>query len=184
LIAGVGAIIASKNKAKSVRRRYTWQAGGIALEAVAFLFFGLMSIYLSKASERPTITGSIIEIKQFHGKHPSSELIVAAPSGDTARIHSQCQGDWLHVGDVVTVRYVRYDRTLLDLKVMSGGQAGLRLQESDQTLWAGLLAAIGIAFGIGAVHTWQSAPDESEEEIESEPTDTDGPDPGSILNIN
>jgi hypothetical protein len=183
LIVGVCTIIASKNQKKSAHGKCAWQAVGIGLEAFGFLFFGLTTIYFSKTSIRPVITGSISELRQSGGRYPASDLTVAAASGETAKIHTHYHGEHLKLGDVVAVRYVRYDRTLLDLTILSGDEAGWRLQESDQTLWSGVLAAMGVVFGIGAIRVWRNGPNNSEDHDPSDPTETDGPDPRPMLRI-
>jgi len=60
-------------------------------------------------------------------------------------VHSEYNGQALKDGERATVHFVSYDKTLLDITVLTGAYAGWRLEESDGGSAEIFLAFMGIA---------------------------------------
>jgi len=143
---------------QNILAKITTVGAGLALEGTSFLLFGLLSMYFVYRSAKPSIEGTITQLKQFHGKYPSSDFTVVSGSGQLAAIHCDYNGASLQTGERIRVRYIQYNGDLLDADILAGPAAGWHHVESEGYIWGIALALMGAAFFIGGVREWNKTP--------------------------
>lgn len=140
LVVGLVLIIFGSNRPKGSREYHRWLGLGLGVEGLAFFAFGLLSLCFTRLSSRPQIEGTISALTQFHGKYASSDFKVITDSGEAAQIHADYSGPRLRERDRARVRFIAYDRGLLEITLVSGPFQGWHHSESS-----GQLSCVGLS---------------------------------------
>jgi hypothetical protein len=143
LLCGLGCLVIAAQKQTPIEPGGFWFKAGFALEGFAFLLFGLLNIYFIWKSPNPTITGVVQHLRQHQGKTNSSSFDIVAESR-TSHIDARYSGPLLRDGVTVRVQFVAYDHALLNLRLLSGENAGSGLNESDRSNSNWFLCAFGL----------------------------------------
>jgi membrane protein implicated in regulation of membrane protease activity len=134
------------------------QVAGLTVAGIAFLWFALLTAYFEKTSPRPTITGTIGALRQNTGRYASSEFTVVGDAEDRASIRCKYEGTGLQMGERIRVRYIQYNRQLLDAEILSGSVAGWNFSESDGTWSCVFMGSMGLLFLFGAYRASRKLP--------------------------
>jgi hypothetical protein len=153
LIIGLAFFICAARQVDPEKRK-KWSSLGITVESTALFIFGSASLLQIHFSAQPTSTGSISHLVQHHGKYPSSDFQLITTKGDNVALHADYSGIRLIENEQATVKFIQYNHTLIDLRMLTGPSQGWHLQESDGTLSCWLLLLMGLAGFWGARHEW------------------------------
>jgi hypothetical protein len=183
LLAGLGCLIYGSQKTSNPQTNRSWQKYGLLLEGAAFFVFGATGLYFSYASPKLEVTGTIHHLRQFTGKYAKSQFDVRTNLTSTRDLFCDYNGSHLTEGAAVNIRFIQYDGKILDVAVLSGENQGWSLHESSQSIWSGILALLGVASWAAAWWQYRKSPSSIEDESKTQETDTNEPDPGSLLNL-
>jgi hypothetical protein len=110
---------------------------------------GAATIYLVRTSPQLEIVGNIWAIGESTRSIGSRFSVTADGGSNVAKIRCNYNGPGLREGDRARVRYVAYDRRLVEMTMLNGPYTGWRLEEPSQpmgmTLWVvlGVLSILG-----------------------------------------
>ena len=122
---------------------------GVALLGLTLLWTNGLSLYFTKTSARPSLTGTITNLQQHHGKGAYSNFTLVPPTGQSQSIHADSTSSNFTEDAQAQVTYLAYNHSLLTLTLLTGPHQGWHLEESDGTASGLFLAAIGLLILMG-----------------------------------
>lgn len=149
LLSGIALILLG-----SGRKRNSPEAGrrigaGLLVEGVAFVGFAMATVYLIRISDKPVVERNVWAIRQTYGKNRGTSFNVTDEAGRAVLIRCRYDGPGFHEGERARVRYIRYNRQLLELAMLSGPYTGWHFQESSGQTGAALIGMLGVVCFIG-----------------------------------
>lgn len=114
----------------------------------------MATMYFVRTSARPQVEGYISGVKEAYGKSHFSDFTISNDAGVVAAVRADYTGPGLRVGDRVRVRFVQYNRKLLELTMLSGSFTGWELRESSGEWGGAWMGLVGVACGMGAWRAW------------------------------
>jgi hypothetical protein len=132
LIPAVVVAISGSRTALTPRQRALRRGWGLGVTAGALLAFGLLSFQLIHSSPRPMVEGNLWDIRgASSNEEHSSRFMITGAEGQAVPIRCRYTGPGLVEGERARVRYVAYNRKLLEMEMLTGSYRGWRLRESS-----------------------------------------------------
>jgi hypothetical protein len=131
----------------STRRRALWWSWGLSLMSVAFIAVGLVSFQFIHNSPRQVVEGNLWDIREGTS---STQFMITDAAGHAVLIRCTYRGPGLVKGERARVRYVAYNRKLVEMEMLTGSYQAWHLLESsgEEGYWAWV--AIGVVCGFFA----------------------------------
>jgi hypothetical protein len=117
---------------------------GLCVGGVVAGMLGLINLVCIHTSNHSSATGVIVDLRQYAGRHHSSNFKVRSEDGSLLQVHCDSDSKRLIPGETVRVDVLNYHSTLLQLTVLDGRYAGWTLHEGDGS--SGSEIAIGYGF--------------------------------------
>jgi hypothetical protein len=140
-------ISGSRSSLTSSRQRSLWRTWRLSLISVALIVFGLVNFQFIHNSPRTVVEGNLWNIRQLFR---SSTFMISDTTGHAVLTRCTYTGPGLVQGERARVRYVAYNRKLVDMDMLTGSYQAWHLQESsgkeDYQAWV----AIGLLCGFFA----------------------------------
>ena len=149
LFVGLGQFLYGSSRAKGSPERTRWLSSGLAVSGFALIAFGTLTAYFIHTSARMQVEGNLWAVSDST-ETSSSQFKVTDDSGQVATIRCRYSGPGLREGDRVRVRYVEYNRTLIELTMLTGSYTGWVLQESAGEWGFAWFALIGLVCAVSA----------------------------------
>ena len=147
-LVGIVLTLFGSRQANGARERARRQGAGLLTMSLALLAFGALTIYFIRTSARPVIEGHLWAVANGGVRYRGSSFNVTGDSGGVATIRCAYDGPGLREGDRARVRYVAYNRRLIEFAALSGSYTGWHFEEPAGERSAGAFAVIGLAVGI------------------------------------
>jgi hypothetical protein len=145
--------IAGSRTVLTPRQRALWLGWGLGLIGAALLSFGLVSFLLIHNSPRPVVEGNLWDTREMLSNRAHlTRFMITDATGHAVQIQCEYTGPGFQEGQRARVRYVAYDRKLLEMDLLSGPFQTWHLRESsgEQGYW--WWVAVGATFGCFACH--------------------------------
>jgi hypothetical protein len=114
---------------------------------VALLVFGVANFCLVRASARPVVEGNIWGVSEPVRNTAATMFRLTDNSGNVTTLRCRYSGPGLREGDRARVRYLEYNKKLLQLTMLTGSFTGWHFEESSGE-WGFLpWSLIGLGFG-------------------------------------
>jgi hypothetical protein len=133
------------------RQRALWRGSGLSLISAALLAFGLVSIQLIRHSPVRVVEGNLWDIRELSSSRAhSTRFMITDAAGHAVLIQCRYTGPGLIQGERARVRYVAYNRKLVEMDMLTGPFQAWHLRESsgEQGYWGWV--AIGVVCGFFA----------------------------------
>lgn len=151
LIPAIVVTISGSRKGLTATQQALWRGWGLGLVSVAFLVFGLVSFQLTHSSPRPTVEGNLWDIRELYStKSHSSRFMITDAGGHAVQILCSYSGPGLVEGERARVRYVEYNRKLIEMEMLTGPYQLWHLRESSGERGCWGWVAIGLVCGFFA----------------------------------
>lgn len=151
LIPAVVVAIAGSRNSLTSRQRAIWRGWGLSLISGALLAFGLVTMLLIHNSPRPVVEGNLWDAREvFSRQARGSRFMITDAAGQAVQIRCNYTGPGLAEGERARVRYVAYNRKLLDMDMLSGPYQAWHLHESSDEAGYWLWVATGVVVGFFA----------------------------------
>jgi hypothetical protein len=151
VFAGIGLMLWGLRQPKGAPARNRRQGSGLITMSVGLLVFGALTICFIRTSARPVIEGNVWAVANGGVRSRGSSFNVTGESGTVAKIRCAYDGPGLREGDRARVRYVLYNRRLIEFAALSGSYAGWHFEEPAGERSAAAFAAIGLACGFAGL---------------------------------
>ncbi|MGA9670528.1 MAG: hypothetical protein WBQ94_15050 [Terracidiphilus sp.] len=148
LIPAVVVAISGSRAALTPRQRALWRGWGLSLISGALVAFGLANFQLIHTSPRPVVEGNLWDIRESFGSgNHSTRFMITDAAGHAVPIRCRYSGPGLVEGERARVRYVAYNRQLVEMDMLTGSYQAWHLRESsgEQGWWGWV--AIGVICG-------------------------------------
>jgi hypothetical protein len=146
----VVAISGSRTKL-TPRQKALWRGWGLSLAGGVFIAFALANFHLIHNSPRLVVEGNLWDIRLPSGGDESSTwFMITDATGHAVPIRCKYTGAGLLVGERARVRYVEYNRKLLEMDMLTGPYRGWHLRESSGELGWWFWVAVGVICGFAA----------------------------------
>lgn len=155
LIAGVVVAVAGSRNSLTPRHRRLWWGWGLGLAGCALVGFGLVSYQMIHNSPRPVVEGNLWEIRQ--GFRGSTRFMITDAAGRAVPIRCRYTGPGLVEGERARVRYVAYNRKLLEMDMLDGSYQSWNLRETSGEAGCWSWVAIGAICGFFAFRQLSSS---------------------------
>ena len=153
LFAGIGLMLYGTTRPVGTRERPLWQAAGLGVQGFAFLAFGLATLDCIRTSARVVVVGNVWDVRE--PMRGSASFKVTDEAGRVELIRCRYDGPGLHEGERARVRYVAFNRKLVELTMLSGSSAGWELKESAGELSPLLFAGVGLVCWFAGWRVWR-----------------------------
>jgi len=117
------------------------------------LAFGLATLYCIRTSARPVVEGNVWDVRESTQELASFRVTDA--DGRAVLILCRYDGSGLEEGERARVRYVAFNRKLVELTMLSGSSAGWELKESAGELSPLLFAGVGLVCWFAGWREWR-----------------------------
>lgn len=126
------------------RQQALWRGWGLGLISVAFVALGLVNFQLIHNSLRPVVEGNLWDIRDLQN---STRFMITDATGHAVMIRCRYSGPGFVQGELARVRYVSYNRKLVEMDMLTGPYGAWHMRESsgEQGCWAWV--AIGVVCG-------------------------------------
>jgi len=125
-------------------KRPTWRVAGYLLMGFALLHYSLCSLIFVAISPRLETTGKIADLTISRGKSPAATFGILSDGYLSPMLLIEGQAvESIVEGEQARVRYVQYDRNVLDLTMLSGATAGSTFHDTDGPFLPILLMLLG-----------------------------------------
>jgi hypothetical protein len=144
LIAALVVTISGSRTTLTPRQRALWRGCGLCMISGNLLAFGFVSFQLIHNSPRPVVEGNLWDIREHFGSGAhSTQFMIADAAGHAVLIRCRYSGPGFVQGERARVRYVAYNRKLVEMDMLTGSYQEWHLRESsgEQGYWG--LVAIG-----------------------------------------
>jgi hypothetical protein len=151
LIPAIVVAISGSRTTLSPRQQARWRGWGLGLISVTLIVFGLVSFQLIHNSPRPVVEGNLWDIQQAIGSSDySTRFMITEADGRAIPIRCRYSGPGLVEGERARVRYVAYNRKLVEMDMLSGSYQQWHLRETsgEQGYWFWMF--IGVLCGFFA----------------------------------
>ena len=151
LIPAIVVAISGSRTKLTPRQQALWRCWGLGLVSGAFLAFGLVSFQFIHNSPRPVVQGNLWDIRELSGsKAHSTRFMITDAEGHAVLIRCKYSGPGFVEGERARVRYVAYNRKLVEMDMLTGPYQEWHLRESsgEQGCWGWV--AIGVVCGFFA----------------------------------
>lgn len=144
LISGLVVAISAAGTSLTSRQRTLRRGWGLSLISLALIAFGLVSFQFIHNSPRPVVEGNVWDIRQgISSRSHSSRFMITDASGHAVLIRCSYTGPGLVEGERARVRYIAYNKKLLELDMLTGSYQAWHLRESSGEYGFLVWAAIG-----------------------------------------
>lgn len=149
LIPAIVVAISGSRTTLTPRQQALWRGWGLSLIAGVLLAFGLVNFQLIHDSPRPVVEGNLWDIRDAFRTNSSSFMITDA-TGHAVLIRCRYRVPGSVQGERARVRYVAYNRKLVEMDMLTGPFQKWHLRESsgEQGYW--VWVAIGAVCGFFA----------------------------------
>lgn len=152
---GIWCIIRGSRRPKGSRERSLWQSRGLIAGAFAFLGFGLVTMYFIRTSARPVVEGSIWGVSEPVRGALSEEFKMTMDSGQAITVRCRYDGPGLRDGDRARVRYIEYNRRLVELTMLTGPYAGWHFEAPSGERGCAVWVLAGLVCGFAGYRQWR-----------------------------
>ena len=138
--------IAGSRTTLTSRQRALWGGSGFSLISVSFFAFGLVSFQLIHNSPLRVVEGNLWDIRVSSAD--STRFMITDAGGHAVLIQCRYTGPGLLQGERARVRYVAYNRKLVELDMLTGPFQVWHLRESsgEQDCWWWVAIGVVCAF--------------------------------------
>jgi hypothetical protein len=140
--------ISGSRAALTLRQRALRRGWGLSLISVALVALGLVSMLLIRNSPRPVVEGNLWDIRgQNSSEEHSTQFRITDAAGQAVQIRCWYSGPGFVAGERARVRYVAYNRKLLEMDMLTGSYQKWHLRESPGELGWWWWVAVGVFCG-------------------------------------
>jgi hypothetical protein len=151
LIPAVVVAISGSRTTLTPRQRALWRVWGLSLISAAFLAFGLVNLQFIHNSPRPVVEGNLWNIREMVSNRARlTRFMITDATGHAVQIQCEYTGPGLREGERARVRYVAYNRKLLEMDLLTGPFQTWHLRESSGERGCWVWVAIGVVCGFFA----------------------------------
>jgi hypothetical protein len=150
LLPGTFAVVVGLAWRRGSAEAHRWLSVGFAVAGIASLELGLATLAFVQSSPRREVTGAISEPIRN-----GSSFRIATDAGQLVSIRCRYSGNGLREGARVRVRYVEYNRRLLELTMLNGPYEGWQLEEPYRKSGPVISVVLGLVFLLRANRDWR-----------------------------
>ena len=151
LIPAVVATISGSRTTLTPRQRALWRGWGLSLMSGALLAFGLVSFQLIHNSPQPTVEGNLWDIRELYSSSAhSTRFMITDAAGHAVLIQCRYSGPGFIEGERARVRYVEYNKKLVQMEMLTGPYQQWHLRDSSGEQGCWWWVAIGVVCGFFA----------------------------------
>ena len=132
------------------RQRALWRGRGLSLISGTLHAFGFVSFQLIHNSPQPVVEGNLWDIRDTFSGGDSNRFMITDATGHAVLIRCRYSGPGLVQGERARVRYVAYNRKLVEMDMLTGSYQGWHLRESSDEQGYLAWVAIGAVCGFFA----------------------------------
>jgi hypothetical protein len=130
------------------RQQALWRGWGLSLIAVALVALGLVNFQLIHNSPRPVVEGNLWDIRQHvEPGENSTQFMITDATGHAVMIRCSYTGPGFVEGERARVRYVVYNRKLVEMDMLTGSYGAWHLRESSGEAGWWAWVTIGVVCG-------------------------------------
>lgn len=152
LIPSVLVAISGSRTSLAPRQKALWRGCGLSLMSGVLITFGLVNFFFIHNSPKPVVEGNLWDVREESSNRAhSSRFEITDKTGHATLIRCSYTGPGLQPGELARIRYVAYNRKLLELDLLSGPYQAWHLREpsGEEGFWT--WAAIGVVCGLFAI---------------------------------
>lgn len=158
LFSAIVVAISGSRTTLTPRQRALWRGWGLSGISVALLAFGLVNFLLIHNSPRPVVEGNLWDIRESQGNGWSStRFMITDANGHAVLIRCRYSGPGIVEGERARVRYVEYNRSLLEMDMLTGSYQAWHLRESPGEEGCWWWVAMGVVCGFFAYRQLRKA---------------------------
>ena len=149
LISAIVVAFSGSRTTLTPRERALWRGWGLSLISGVFLTFGVVSFQLIHNSPRPVVEGNLWDIRELYSsKAQSTRFMITDAAGHAVLIRCRYRGPGFVEGERARVRYVAYNRKLVEMDMLTGPYQQWHLRESsgEQSCWWWVAIGVVCAF--------------------------------------
>jgi drug/metabolite transporter (DMT)-like permease len=138
LISAIVVAISGSRTRFTPRQRALWRGWGLGLIGGAVFAFGLVNVQLIHKSPRLVVEGNLWDIRDRFGSGTElNQFMITDAAGHAVLIRCRYSGPGLVQGERARVRYVAYNRKLVEMDMLTGPYQKWHLLESsgEQGWW-------------------------------------------------
>ena len=138
LIPAIVVAISGSRTTFTPKQRALWRGWGLCLICGVLLAFGFVNFQLIHNSPRPVVEGSLWDIRDKFGSGTDlNRFMITDATGHAVQIRCRYRGPGLVQGERARVRYVAYNRKLVEMDMLTGPFQKWHLRESsgEQGYW-------------------------------------------------
>ena len=138
LVPAIVMAISGSRTTLTPRQRALWRGWGLSLICSVVLAFGFVNFWLVHISPRPVVEGNLWDIRDTSGSGTDlNRFMITDATGHAVQIRCMYRGPGLVQGERARVRYVAYNRKLVEMDMLTGPFQTWHLQESsgEQGYW-------------------------------------------------
>jgi hypothetical protein len=138
LITAIVVAFCGNRTSLSPRQRALWRGWGIGLIGCVVFAFGLVNYELIHNSPRLVVEGNLWDIRDRFGSGTElNQFMITDAAGHAVLIRCRAAGPGFVEGERARVRYVAYNRKLLEMDMLTGSYQRWHLRESsgEQGWW-------------------------------------------------
>jgi hypothetical protein len=129
LISAIVVAISGSRTRFTPRQRALWRGWGLGLIGGAVFAFGLVNFQLIHKSPRLVVEGNLWDIRDRFGSGTElNQFMVTDAAGHAVLIRCRYSGPGLVQGERARVRYVAYNRKLVEMDMLTGSYQKLHLR--------------------------------------------------------
>ncbi len=148
LIPAVAVAISGSRTRLTPKQRALWRGWGLSLIGGVVVAFGLANFLLIHNSPRLVVEGNLWDIRdRFGSRTELNQFMITDAAGHAVPIGCRYSGPGLVQGERARVRYVAYNRKLVEMDMLTGSYQAWHLRESSGELGWWWWVAIGTACG-------------------------------------
>lgn len=158
LFPAIGIAISGSSSALTPRLQALRRGWGLSLCGLALILFGLLNFQFIHNSPRPVVEGNLWDIRASSFRSNSStQFRVTDATGQAVVIRCRYYGPGFQEGERARVRYVAYNRKLLEMDMLTGPYGAWHLRESSGEYGFLAWAAIGLICGFAGYRQFGKA---------------------------
>lgn len=150
--------ISASRSTLTPRFQALWRGWGLSLCGFAIASFGLLNFLFIHTSPRPVVEGNIWDIRgsSFRSNN-STRFRITDATGHAVMIRCRYYGPGFVQGERARVKYVAYNRSLLEMDMLTGPYSAWHLRESSGEAGYWFWVAIGAICGFFGYRQFKKA---------------------------
>jgi hypothetical protein len=150
--------ISASRSTLTPRFQALWRGWGLSLCGFALVAFGLLNFQLIHNSPTPVVEGNLWDIRgSSFSSNNSTQFRITDTTGHAVVIRCRYYGPGFVEGERARVKYVAYNRKLLEMDMLTGPYGAWHLRESsgEGSFW--FYVAIGVVCGFFGYRQFKKA---------------------------